>query len=110
MLVVGSDPLVVKPPCTETVRRLQSATPAQDVVGLAASAASPAITLASDLQPDIVCVDISMPDGLLIVRPTPGAVAGGCSRRRRGIAENSIQMMACAEAGGRIDHTRPIPE
>ena len=71
--------------------------PTLDVVGLAASAAA-AITLASDLQPDIVCVDISMPDGLLIVRRL-AAVAGGCSVVALGIAETDRDVMACAEAG-----------
>lgn len=71
--------------------------PTVDVVGLAADAPA-AITLASDLQPEIVCVDVAMPDGLLIVRRL-GAVARGCSVVALGIAETDRDVVACAEAG-----------
>jgi len=71
--------------------------PTVDVVGLAADTAA-AITLASDLQPDIVCVDVTMPDGLLIVRRL-GTVARGCSVVALGIAETDRDVVACAEAG-----------
>ena len=71
--------------------------PAVDVVGLAADAAA-AIAVASELQPDIVRVDIAMPDGLLIVGRL-GAVARGCSVVALGIAETDRDVVACAEAG-----------